>query len=40
MTEELPVRYKRIDPVIESLEESGLVKRVAKLKPVGIIVER
>ena len=40
MIQGLPVRYKRIGPVIGSLEESKSVKKVEKLKPVGIIVER
>jgi len=40
MIEEMPKSYKPIEEVVSSAEEAGLVKRIAKLRPVGVVVER
>jgi release factor H-coupled RctB family protein len=40
MIEEVPAGYKNIDDVINSVEEQRLARRVAKLKPLAMIVER
>lgn len=40
MVEEIPKAYKNIEDIIDTVEEYGLAKRIAKLKPVGVIVER
>ena len=40
MIEEAPVGYKDIQDVLASLEEFKIAEIVAKLKPVGVIVER
>ncbi len=37
LTEEVPEAYKSIDEVIEAVHASGLARRVARLKPVGVI---
>jgi release factor H-coupled RctB family protein len=40
MIEEIPKGYKNIEDVIASVEDAKLVKKVAKLRPVGVVVER
>ncbi len=40
MIEEIPKGYKNIEDVITSAEEKGLIERIAKLKPVGVVVDR
>lgn len=40
MIEELPVGYKKIEDIINSVEEFNLAQRIAKLRPIGIIVDR
>jgi tRNA-splicing ligase RtcB len=37
LTEEVPEAYKPIDEVIEAVHNAGLAKRVARLKPIGVI---
>jgi tRNA-splicing ligase RtcB (3'-phosphate/5'-hydroxy nucleic acid ligase) len=37
ITEEIPEAYKDVDQVIEVVHNAGLAKRVARLKPVGVI---
>lgn len=37
LAEEMPSAYKDIDQVMESIEESGIAKRVAQLEPLGTI---
>jgi tRNA-splicing ligase RtcB len=37
LTEEVPEAYKSIDEVIETVDAAGLAKRVARLKPVGVV---
>ena len=37
LTEEAPEAYKNIDEVIEVVSESGMAKKVAKLKPLAIV---
>ena len=37
IAEEMPDAYKDVDHVVEIVEEAGLSKRVAKLKPLGVI---
>jgi len=38
--EENPRAYKDVEDVIDSIEKFGLAKRVAKLRPVGVVVKR
>ncbi|MBD3249319.1 hypothetical protein GF336_04705 [Candidatus Woesearchaeota archaeon] len=38
--EELPIVYKDIDETINTLEENGLIKKVAKLKPFFVYLEQ
>jgi len=33
----MPDAYKDVDHVVEIVEEAGLSRRVAKLKPLGVI---
>lgn len=37
ITEEIPEAYKDVDAVIRVVHEAGLSKRVARLKPIGVI---
>ncbi len=37
LAEEAPVAYKDVDMVVETVHESGLASKVAKVKPVGVI---
>jgi tRNA-splicing ligase RtcB len=37
ITEEIPAAYKDVDQVIRVVQEAGLSKRVARLKPLGVI---
>lgn len=37
LAEEAPLAYKDIDEVIESVEKNELAKKVARLKPIGVI---
>jgi tRNA-splicing ligase RtcB (3'-phosphate/5'-hydroxy nucleic acid ligase) len=37
LAEEAPVAYKDVDLVVETVHESGLASKVAKVKPVGVI---
>jgi tRNA-splicing ligase RtcB len=40
MTEEHPSGYKNIEDVIDSLERFKIARRIAKLNPVAVIVDR
>jgi len=40
MIEEIPKGYKNIEDIIDSVEQFKLARRIVKLKPVGVIVER
>ncbi|MBN1181762.1 MAG: RtcB family protein [Bacteroidales bacterium] len=40
MIEEIPAGYKPISDIISAVEEFGLGKKIARLKPLGVIVER
>ncbi len=40
MIEEIPKAYKKIEDIISSVEKYNLGEKVAKLKPLGVIVER
>ena len=40
MIEEIPAAYKKIEDVLTSVEEAGLATKVARLRPLGVIVER
>ena len=40
MIEEIPVGYKNIEDVMNSVETSNLARRIARLRPVGVIVSR
>ena len=40
MIEEVPAGYKNIDDVINSVEEQRLAKRLARLKPLVMIVKK
>ncbi len=35
--EEIPEAYKYIDAVIEVVHNAGLARRVARLRPIGVI---
>jgi tRNA-splicing ligase RtcB len=37
ITEEIPEAYKDVDVVIDIVHNAGLAKRVARLKPIGVI---
>jgi tRNA-splicing ligase RtcB len=37
ITEEIPEAYKDVDVVIDVVHNAGLAKRVARLKPIGVI---
>jgi len=37
ITEEIPEAYKDVDAVINVVHNAGLAKRVARLKPIGVI---
>jgi tRNA-splicing ligase RtcB len=37
ITEEIPEAYKDVDAVIDVVQGAGLSKRVARLKPIGVI---
>ena len=37
LKEEIPEAYKDIDQVVDVVHNAGIAKRVAKLKPVGVI---
>jgi tRNA-splicing ligase RtcB (3'-phosphate/5'-hydroxy nucleic acid ligase) len=37
ITEEIPEAYKDVDAVIDVVHNAGLAKRVARLKPIGVI---
>ena len=37
MIEEMPDAYKDVSEVVEAVVESGISKKVAKLKPMGVI---
>ena len=37
LAEEAPAAYKDVDAVAQVVEEAGLAKRVARLKPIGVI---
>lgn len=37
ITEEIPEAYKDVDAVINVVHNAGLSKRVARLKPIGVI---
>ena len=37
LAEEMPAAYKDIDEVIRAVHETGISKRVARLKPIGVI---
>ncbi|MDH3307141.1 MAG: RtcB family protein, partial [Acidimicrobiia bacterium] len=37
LTEEAPFSYKDVDAVVETVEQAGLARRVARLVPIGVI---
>jgi tRNA-splicing ligase RtcB len=37
ITEEIPEAYKDVDAVVDVVHNAGLSKRVARLKPIGVI---
>ena len=37
LAEEAPVAYKDVDEVVASCERAGLARRVARLRPVGVV---
>ena len=37
ITEEIPEAYKDVDAVIDVVHNAGLARRVARLKPMGVI---
>ena len=37
IAEEIPEAYKDVDVVIDVVHNAGLAKRVARLKPIGVI---
>jgi len=37
ISEEIPEAYKDVDEVIDVVHNAGLAKRVARLKPIGVI---
>ncbi|TLY36731.1 MAG: RtcB family protein, partial [Nitrospirae bacterium] len=37
ISEEIPEAYKDVDAVIEVVHNAGLARRVARLKPIGVI---
>lgn len=37
LTEEAPLAYKEVDVVVSVVERAGLARRVARLKPIGVI---
>ena len=37
IAEEMPNAYKNVDHVVEIVEKAGLSRKVAKLKPLGVI---
>jgi tRNA-splicing ligase RtcB (3'-phosphate/5'-hydroxy nucleic acid ligase) len=37
LAEETPAAYKDVDEVIATCEQAGLARRVARLRPVGVI---
>lgn len=37
LAEEAPMAYKDVDEVTRVVEEAGLARRVARLKPIGVI---
>jgi tRNA-splicing ligase RtcB len=37
ITEEIPEAYKDVDAVIDVVHNAGLARRVARLKPLGVI---
>ena len=37
ITEEIPEAYKDVDEVVNVVQEAGLSKKVARLKPIGVI---
>jgi tRNA-splicing ligase RtcB len=37
ITEEIPEAYKDVDAVVDVVHNAGLSKRVARLKPLGVI---
>lgn len=40
MVEEVPAAYKDIEDIIDAVEQAGLAERVARLRPLGVVVER
>ena len=37
VAEEMPSAYKDVADVVEAMHKSGISKKVAKLKPIGVI---
>lgn len=37
LTEEAPFSYKDVDAVVETVDRAGLARRVARLKPIGVV---
>jgi tRNA-splicing ligase RtcB len=37
LAEEAPFAYKDVDAVVETVERAGLARRVARLRPVGVV---
>ncbi len=37
LAEEAPLAYKEVDAVVRVVAEAGLARRVARLKPLGVV---
>ena len=37
LAEEAPFAYKDIDEVVRTCEQAGLARRVARLRPIGVV---
>ena len=37
LAEEAPLSYKDVDEVVATCERAGLARRVARLRPVGVV---
>ena len=37
IAEEMPAAYKDVSTVVEAMHKSGISKKVAKLRPIGVI---
>lgn len=37
IAEEAPIAYKDVDEVVETIQNSGIAKKVAKLRPMAVV---